>query len=391
MPYFSFSLNNNFKLKDLNAIVTHSNNIEKNIKYFSKNTSLWKLLNKKELTNKVNFVKFEKRKKISQIKNKILFCLPPSIGLGDSVEYALSIKAIIIQSNYTKVGIAYTGCYHEIFRRYFHLKELYENVISEEEMNHYNTFFHFTLEIKELFHQKYNRCDIELLITKYFNVKLLRNYKFENYCSKIKYIKKITFFPISKSPIRTLTKNIINLLVNYYADKYKIEIILDKKSSISNMIDNQIQSSKINKLYPKNLTQLLNIIENINFGIFVDSGPLHVAKILGKKGVFISTSVGGNILLNGFNSIAEVRNDYTSAFCKSPCGLTNIFSYGNDYGCYQTLQITKEKIMKLDKLRNLQRGQIKKYYTKFIDNPVGCQNNINFNMITELINKNLFN
>ena len=48
MPYFSFSLNDNFKLKDLNGIITHPNKIKKNIKYFSKNTSLWRLLNKKD-------------------------------------------------------------------------------------------------------------------------------------------------------------------------------------------------------------------------------------------------------------------------------------------------------------------------------------------------------
>ena len=390
MPYFSFSLNDNFKLKDLNGIITHPNKIKKNIKFFSKNTSLWRLLNKKKLTNKINFVKFEKRKKVSNIKNKILFCLPPSIGLGDSIEYALSIKAIIDQRSYTKVGIAYIGRYYEIFKRYFKIKNLHEDVIDEKKMNQYDTLFHFTLEINEFLFQKYNRSDIEFLITKYFNVKLLRNFNFVNN-SKKKYIKKLTFFPISKSPIRTLRRDIIDSLINHYSDKYEIEIIFDKQSSISNMIDSQIQCSKIKKLYPENLNDLLNIIENINFGIFIDSGPLHVAKILRKKGVFISTSVGANILLNDFHTIAEVKNYYASAFCKSPCGLTNIFSYNNKYGCYETLRVRKEEIMKIDKLNNLQRGQVKTNYIKFVDNPVGCQNNINFNMIKDVINKNLSN
>ena len=184
MPYFSFSLNDNFKLKDLNGIITHPNKIKKNIKYFSKNTSLWRLLNKKKLTNKINFVKFEKRKKVSNIKNKILFCLPPSIGLGDSIEYALSIKAIIDQRSYTKVGIAYIGRYYEIFKRYFKIKNLHKDVIDEKKMNQYDTLFHFTLEINEFLFQKYNRSDIEFLITKYFNVKLLRNFNFVNNSKK---------------------------------------------------------------------------------------------------------------------------------------------------------------------------------------------------------------
>ena len=83
----------------------------------------------------------------------------------------------------------------------------------------------------------------------------------------------------------------------------------------------------------------------INFGIFIDSGPLHVAKILRKKGVFISTSVGANILLNDFHTIAEVKNYYASAFCKSPCGLVNVFNYKNEIGCYDSLSIKKKEIL----------------------------------------------
>ena len=82
-------------------------------------------------------------------------------------------------------------------------------------------------------------------------------------------------------------------------------------------------------IHPKNLRQLLKIIEDINFGIFIDSGPLHVAKILNKRGVLITSSVGKNILLNDFRSIQGIDNDYKSFFCASPCGLVNVFNYNN--------------------------------------------------------------
>ena len=47
--------------------------------------------------------------------------------------------------------------------------------------------------------------------------------------------------------------------------------------------------------------------------------------------------------------------------------------------------------MEINNLKNLQKGQLKANYIKFVDNPTGCQNSINFNMITNLINKNLLN
>jgi len=323
--------------------------------------------------------------------NSILFCLPPSIGLGDSVEYALAIKAIINQCSFVNIGIAYIGRFHIIFKRYFKIENLYEDFISEEEINQYDSIFHFTLEIEELFYQKYNRYNIELLITKYFNIKQFRNTNFSNVNSSKKSINKLSIFPISNSPIRTLGSNLINLLADNYIGDYEIEIILDKQSSISNEIDYNINNNKINKLHPRDLYELLNIIEKIDFGIFVDSGPLHIAKIISKKGIFISTSVGGNVLLDDFKTIVELRNNYKSSFCKSPCGLTNIINYKNDYGCFETLRIKKDEIMKTNRLKNFQRGQLKNNYVKFINNPVGCIKNIDYNMIIKLINKTLSN
>ena len=95
MPYFSFSLIDGFCINNLQKCQIDFSQIKPNIKYFSKNTALWKMLNDKKSLSYVNFIKQEKRKKTKKIGKNILICLPPSIGLGDSVEYALSIKAII--------------------------------------------------------------------------------------------------------------------------------------------------------------------------------------------------------------------------------------------------------------------------------------------------------
>jgi hypothetical protein len=109
----------------------------------------------------------------------------------------------------------------------------------------------------------------------------------------------------------------------------------------------------------------------------MDSGPLHVAKILNKKGVLIENSVSSKILLNDFYSIKSFKNTYQSQFCKAPCGLTNIFNYDNIYGCFDSLQVNKLDFSKIENLNSLQRGSAMKYNEKFIDNPVGCLKNIN--------------
>ena len=235
MPYFSFSVNETQNI-NFQKIGRDLLEIKKNSIYYSKNTLLWKLLNKEKNKKYINFVKFEKREKIKTLGKNILFFLPPSIGLGDAVEYALAIKAISVNNKFNNIGIAYVGNYKIIFDKYFNIKNLYENIISLECLNEFDTFFHITLEIKDFTFQKYSRQDIEDLITSYFSVKKFRKKTF----IKPKNNNIISIFPISKSPIRTMTVSLLNQIINSLNLKYNIEVIMDKNSSISNFIEKNI-------------------------------------------------------------------------------------------------------------------------------------------------------
>ena len=117
MPYFSFSLKQNFLSKD-ELLSMNIAQPELNKVFFSKNTTLWKHLNKKKNSININFHKFEKRIKVSKLGRKILFCLPPSLGLGDAVEYGLGIKSVIRSNKFNLVGIVFPGRYKIIFKRY---------------------------------------------------------------------------------------------------------------------------------------------------------------------------------------------------------------------------------------------------------------------------------
>ena len=381
MPYFSFSLKNRIYKKTFSNLNDILNDLEINKKYFSKNTYLYKLLKNNYFKNSINYIQFEKREKLHHISESILICLPPSIGLGDAIEYALSVKALIISNKFKKVGVAYVGRFNSLFEKYFNLTNIYGDIISEKELNSYISIFHITLEVKKLINQKYERQDIEDVITKYFNVPRFRR----KLNSKHDQIKKISIFPISQSPLRSMNAELINGLIKKFQKNYSIEIILDHSSNISNHIEKKLLSSCI-KIYPKNLDILFKVIENVDFGIFVDSGPLHFAKIINIKGVLITTTVSGRKLLNGFKSISEISNNYKSLFCHAPCGLTNIFNYNNLVGCYQSLKISKDKVINLKNFNSLQRGNLKKKYIYFIDNPVGCQKNISLKNVSKFIN-----
>lgn len=381
MPYFSFSLKKRIYKKNFSNLNDNLYDLEINKKYFSKNTYLYKLLKNNYFKNSINYVQLEKREKLHHIGQSILICLPPSIGLGDAIEYALSIKALVVSNKFKKVGVAYVGRFKSLFEKYFNLTNIYCDIVSEKKLASYISIFHITLEIEKLINQKYERQDIEDVIIKYFNVPKFR----KEIKNKNNQIKKISIFPISQSPLRSLNPDLINGLMKKYQKNYSIEIILDHSSKISNHIEKKLLPSCV-KIYPKNLEILLKVIQNVDFGIFVDSGPLHFAKIINVKGVLITTTVSGKKLLNDFDSINEISNNYKSLFCHAPCGLTNLFNYNNLIGCYQSLKISKNKVINLKNLNSLQRGNLKNNYIYFIDNPVGCQKNINLEKVYKFIN-----
>ena len=118
MPFFSFSINE----------VTPSlkkYNITANNLYFSKNTELWTLIKKKLPKSNINKLNFEKRHFVKRIGKKILFCLPPNIGLGDAIEYASALKLISDSNIFEKVAVAFIGEFAFLFKDYFNLKIIF--------------------------------------------------------------------------------------------------------------------------------------------------------------------------------------------------------------------------------------------------------------------------
>ena len=380
MPYFSFSLKENL-LKNIISNKEEVKYFKCNKTYFSKNTKLWKFLRKKNNTSKVIFCKYEKRDKIVNIGKSILFCLPPSIGLGDVVEYGLALNSICNSEKINDIGVGYVGRFSPILMKYFNFNSIYSDIIEEKELEKYDTIFHLSLEIKALKYQKYTRSDIELEVIKHFKLKKIRQ---QNKINTRK-ITKITIFPISQSPLRSMSASILNGIISNFSGNILIEVVLDKSSLISKYLEKNINIDNVKILKPENITKLLRVVESIQFGIFIDSGPLHIAKILQKKGLLIITSVSSQVLLNEFNTINIFENNYKSQYCEAPCGLTNIFNFENKIGCFDSLKLDKKKLYSQENLNSLQRGSLKNNYLNFITNPVECINKINIIKLNQKI------
>ena len=377
MVFFSFSLNNN----SINCI---TEKIYSNKKYYSKSIDLWKELNNKKGIYQVNQLKRERRHKTDFIGKKILIYLPPKYGLGDAIEYSIAIQSLIKSKKFDKIGIAFCYDYLYIFKNLFNFKNVFSQVISDDEIKNFDTVFHITLEIQSLKFQKYSRSNIVLEICKKFNIP-------EDKCKIFKKLNKkkspdtISIFPVSTSVIRSLPYTFLDRLIEALKNDFNFKIVIDESQFSNHLEDKLVDKKNYKFVKPKRLRDLVDEVSNTTFGIFVDSGPLHLAKILDINGVLVETSVSSDLLLNNNHNISAVKNDYTSNFCAGPCGLVDIFSFENKVGCYETVETTSKKILELENLKNLQRFDKKKKIKHFILNPVGCINNISVNKLIDLL------
>jgi ADP-heptose:LPS heptosyltransferase len=205
------------------------------------------------------------------------------------------------------------------------------------------------------------------------NNKVLRTYK-----------KTISIFPVSTSVIRSLPFTIIEEIANKFTNDYKIRVIIDN-SNYSECLKKKNFKKNFLFIKPKNVKELFSEVSKSNFGIFVDSGPLHIAKIYSKLGILIETSVQSKVLLTNSKNIYPVHNVYKSRYCNGPCGLVDVFAYDSVVGCYETNKISFDEIKTLNSFRNLQRWNKKDSNAHFISNPVGCVKQIDLKNIIDLI------
>mgnify|MGYP001144224787 CR=1 FL=1 len=96
-------------------------------------------------------------------------------------------------------------------------------------------------------------------------------------------MKTIAIFPISTSLIRSLPLHIIEEIINCFSNEYKIKIIFDSSDYSKYLIEN-IKNNNFIAVKPTNIESLILEISKANFGIFIDSGPLHIAKCFNKNG-----------------------------------------------------------------------------------------------------------
>ena len=182
---------------------------------------------------------------------------------------------------------------------------------------------------------------------------------------------------------------LLNTLINFLKNFFNLEVYFDKNSEISNYVLDHTDKENIIVIDSENKESLVNSIKEVDYGIFMDSGPLHIAKLFNKKGILIESSVSSENLLQDYNKIISINNKFRSSYCVSPCGLTDLFNYNNKIGCYDSLKINSIDINNNNLFYLMNRRGVKDKYTSFVEKPVLCLQSLNVQTILNYIKKDL--
>ena len=139
----------------------------------------------------------------------------------------------------------------------------------------------------------------------------------------------------------------------------------------------------------KDKVHLFKAIKDIDYGIFMDSGPLHIAKLFKKNGVLIESTVSSEILLSEYTKITTIKNNFSSSYCNSPCGLTDLFNYKGNTGCYNTLKMNQLDMENNNMFQFMNTRGVKNNYEDFINRAVPCLQSLDIQNILNYIKKDL--
>lgn len=260
----------------------------------------------------------------TRVGRRLLFLLP-SDGIGDCVGYFLFLQSVIETIAPARVAVACAGYAADVFSFAGNIK-VFPLWISQEVFLEFDHIIDL-LDALPLRTIADTPCDIEGALLDAASL---------SPCIGFGGLKRqiparsprIGIFPLSSTPMRSLPPALTVFLAKQLSEFGHIEIFLNEQQRQSQIYASALSpvpaGVALNKGFP-NLQELLEAMAKIDYGIFSDSGPAHLTKILGLPGLAIHTSADATPLRGRFGNLQTWQSTYEGSFCAAPCGLSGFY------------------------------------------------------------------
>jgi len=181
----------------------------------------------------------------------------------------------------------------------------------------------------------------------------------------------IGILPLASSPLRTLPVETARRLVARLSSKGSVVLCLNRFQRQGQVYRRALEGGLPDGVRLidafDSIGDLLNQIRTLDYGVFADSGPAHMAKLFGTPGVAIYSSAPGDVLQGRFTNLVNWTVPYRGDWCESPCGLAKLRRTADGrVGCMGSLQVT------LDDLPDIPTARDTSVVEKLAADPVPC-------------------
>lgn len=151
------------------------------------------------------------------------------------------------------------------------------------------------------------------------------------------------FFPIASSPLRTLPPEVGIALAKTLSPWGDLKLVLNTQQRqgqlFAEAVTNHLPANaKIQGTLPT-IADLLDQIAALDYAVFADSGPAHLSKLVGTRGLTVYSSAPGALLTGRFSNLARWQIEYSGPHCTAPCGLAKLRKGADGaVGCMGSLQ-----------------------------------------------------
>lgn len=166
----------------------------------------------------------------------------------------------------------------------------------------------------------------------------------------------IGLFPLASSPLRTLpaavVRHLAGVLTGYGNLTVSLNIWQEQGKIMQQELQDQDPDIRILESHPS-IGDILQSIARLDYAVFADSGPAHMAKLSATPGVTIYTSAPSHVLQGRFRNIVAYDVNYSGDHCSAPCGLAKVRKARNgEIGCMGSLGLPLEDLPETPQARN---------------------------------------
>ncbi len=166
----------------------------------------------------------------------------------------------------------------------------------------------------------------------------------------------IGLFPLASSPLRTLPPALVRRLSEVLAGYGHVTVSLNDGQEQGRMLQRSLGplDPQVTVLAGQtSIGGVLNSIAKLDYAVFADSGPAHMAKLFAVPGVAIYTSAPGDVLQGRFRNLSTYHADFQGEYCAAPCGLAKVRQAADGrIGCMGSLQLPLEMLVETPRTRN---------------------------------------